>query len=102
LLSEGRDLYDNLVTGTGAHAEGLMVVISTMSADPEHVMSELVRHGQNKLEGLIDAPTFLPVIFAAPADADPWSEKPGYLNASSRAHLHAGRRSIYRESRPCP
>jgi phage terminase large subunit-like protein len=68
---KGRDLYDNLVTGTGAHAEGLMVVISTMSADPEHVMSELVRHGKNKLEGLIDAPTFLPVIFAARADADP-------------------------------
>ena len=29
----GRELYDSLVTGCGAHAEPLMVVISTMSMD---------------------------------------------------------------------
>lgn len=70
----GRELYDNLVTGTGAHAEPLVVVISTQSADPNHVMSELTEYGRRVLEGTIEDSTFLPVIYAAPEDADPWDE----------------------------
>lgn len=70
----GRDLYDNLVTGTGARAEPLIVVISTKSHDPNHVMSELVKYGERVRDGEIDDESFLPVIFAAADDADPWSE----------------------------
>ncbi|NJL50682.1 MAG: terminase large subunit [Blastochloris sp.] len=70
-----RDLYDALTTGGAARAEPLFVVISTQSHDKNHVMSELVQYGERVLEGTIPDDTFLPVIFAAPADADPWSEK---------------------------
>ncbi len=68
-----RELLDNLMTGTGARAEPLGVVISTQSADPFHVMSELVRYGQQVLAGDIIDPTFSAHIFSAPDDADPWS-----------------------------
>ena len=69
-----RDLYDALTTGGAARAEPLFVVISTQSHDRNHVMSELVQYGRRVLDGLIPDPTFLPVIFSAPDDADPWDE----------------------------
>ncbi|MGZ8368122.1 MAG: terminase TerL endonuclease subunit, partial [Rhodoplanes sp.] len=70
----GRDLYDNLITGTGARAEPLFVVISTKNHDPNHVMSELVRYGERVRDGEIADPAFLPIIYAADDDADPWDE----------------------------
>lgn len=69
-----RHLYDNLVTGTGGRAEPLVVVISTQSADPNHIMSELVDYGIQVRDGVIDDPAFHATIYAAPDDADPWSE----------------------------
>lgn len=70
----GRDLYDNLATGTGAHDEPLLVVISTKSHDPNAVMSELVRYGEQVRDGEIEDPAFLPIIYAAGEKADPWDE----------------------------
>ena len=69
-----RHLYDNLVTSTGARAEPLMVVISTQSSDPHHIMSELVDYGCQVRDGIIKDPTFCPVIYSAPTEADPWDE----------------------------
>lgn len=76
--SKDRHLYDNLLTSTGARAEPLFLVISTQSSDPHHVMSEIVGYGQQVLEGIISDPSFLPVIYAAPMDADPWDEAVWY------------------------
>src|SRR5229473_2261675 len=70
-----RDLYDALTTGGAARLEPLFVVISTQSHDKNHVMSELVQYGKRVLSGAIEDATFLPVIFAADDDADPWSEE---------------------------
>lgn len=70
----GRELYDNLITGTGARAEPLVITISTMSADPNSVMSELVAYGRQVLDGTITDPTFHPVIYSADEKADPWDE----------------------------
>lgn len=71
----GRDLYDALVTGTGARDEPLIVVISTKSPDPNHVLSELVRYGEQVREGEINDPSFLPILYAAGEKDDPWSEE---------------------------
>jgi phage terminase large subunit-like protein len=73
-----RDLYDALTTGGAARAEPLFVVISTQSHDKNHVMSELVQYGQRVLAGTITDNTFLPVIFSAPDDADPWEPATWY------------------------
>ncbi len=72
---KARTLYDNLITGTGAHADPLGIVISTQSADPFHVMSELVHYGQQVNEGIVSDPTFAPFIYTVPRDADPFDEK---------------------------
>lgn len=70
----GRELYDNLITGTGARAEPLVITISTMSADPNSIMSELVAYGRQVLDGTITDPTFHPEIYSADEKADPWDE----------------------------
>lgn len=74
-----RELYDNLVTGTGVREEPLVIVISTMSSDPLHVMSELVRYGQDILAGNITDTSFLPIIYTTPEGVDIWDETNWYL-----------------------
>ena len=70
-----RELYDNLVTGTGARKEPLMVVISTQSADPRHIMSELVDYALKVKDGTLPRDkSFYGCVYAAPDDADPWEE----------------------------
>jgi len=71
----GRELWDALVTSTGARAEPLFITISTQSADPHSVMSEQVRYGESILAGSHQDPTFHATIYSAPLDADPWDEK---------------------------
>jgi phage terminase large subunit-like protein len=74
--SHDRELFDSLTTGTGARREPLMVVISTQSADPTHIMSELVDYHLKIREGSLPAdPAFYGCVYAAPDDADPWDEK---------------------------
>ena len=51
---------DVLSTSTAARAP-LLVVISTQSGDPHHVMTELVDYGQQILDGVLEDPAFLPV-----------------------------------------
>ncbi|WP_242482719.1 terminase large subunit domain-containing protein, partial [Thiocystis violacea] len=69
-----RNLYDALSTGTSARLEPLGITISTQSADPLHVMSELVHYGRQVRDGVIDDPRFSAHIFSAPEGSDPWSE----------------------------
>lgn len=73
--SNDRELYDNLTTGTGARKEPLMVVISTQSADPNHIMSELVDYALKIQDGTLPVdPAFYGAVYAAPDNADPWDE----------------------------
>jgi phage terminase large subunit-like protein len=74
-----RDLYDNLTSGTGARDEPLVIVISTQSADPNHVMSELIAYGRSVLDGSIEDPSFYAAIYTVPDDADPWDESLWHL-----------------------
>lgn len=75
---KGRELYDNLSTGSGARAEPLQVVISTASSDPNHIMTELVNYGRKVQDGVIEDPAFYACIYEAPLDADPWDEAVWY------------------------
>jgi phage terminase large subunit-like protein len=70
-----RKLYDVLTTSTAARAEPLTIVISTQSADEHSIMTELVNYGLDIQNGVHTDPTFYPVIYSAPEEADPWSEK---------------------------
>lgn len=79
-LAQARDrqLWDVLSTSTAARKEPLIVVISTQSHDPNHIMTELVNYGRQVNEGVIDDPSFHGCIYSAPMDADPWSEATWY------------------------
>jgi phage terminase large subunit-like protein len=70
-----RKLYDVLMTSMAARREPLAIIISTQSSDPHSIMSELVDYGVQVRDGILDDPTFFPVIYTAPEDSDPWSEE---------------------------
>lgn len=70
-----RKLYDVLNTSGGGRSEPLGIVISTQSPDPHSIMSELVADGERILAGSEHDPAFLPVIYSAPMDCDPWNEE---------------------------
>lgn len=70
-----RNLYDVLTTSMGARAEPLTWIISTQSADPLHLMSELTDYGKKVSAGTITDPTFKAFIFEVPMQADAWDEQ---------------------------
>src|SRR5437867_12190952 len=71
---KGRRVYDALITASGAHANPLRIVISTVSADPNHIMSELCRYGQQVNTGVLEDDTFVFVKYAAQPEDDIWNE----------------------------
>ncbi len=70
----GRELLDALRTGQGAHAEPLLLAISTRSPDPDNPLEELIRYAGQVEDGTIEDRTFTGAVFSAPIDADPWAE----------------------------
>ncbi len=70
----GRDLLDALQTGQGAHAEPLLLAISTRSPDPDSPLEEMIRYAGQVADGTIDDPTYASAIYSAPLEADPWAE----------------------------
>jgi phage terminase large subunit-like protein len=68
-----RDLYDALDTATGARDNPLLLAISTQAAADHHVFSELIDYGIRVQSGDIDDPSFHLSLYAAPADADPFT-----------------------------
>lgn len=70
-----RDLWDGLTTGGGARKEPLVLAISTQSADPNNIMSELVDYALKIQDGTLPPdPAFYGCVYAAPDDCDPWDE----------------------------
>jgi phage terminase large subunit-like protein len=70
-----RELYDVLSTSMGARTNPLMLVISTAGYDRHSILWELYSHGRRVLESPDLDPSFLPVIYEAPADANWQSER---------------------------
>jgi len=70
-----RDLWDVLTTSTGARDQPLMIAISTAGFDRHSVLWELYQHAKNVVANPELDPTFLPILYEAPIDADWTSEK---------------------------
>jgi len=68
-----RDLWDVLATSTGARAEPLVIAISTAGYDRHSILWELYTHAKKVREAPELDPTFLPIIYEAPPDAD-WTD----------------------------
>src|SRR5262245_9152717 len=85
------DLFRVLTTSTGSRREPVIFTITTASSDEHSIATEVYRYAQKVKSGVIADDTFLPVIYEAPADADPWSE--GTWRACNPA-LRSGFRSL--------
>lgn len=75
-----RELFDVLTTSSGTREAPLTLVISTMSANPHAVMSELVDYGRQVNESIVQDPTFHATILTTPMDADIWDEASWYAS----------------------
>lgn len=66
-----RELYDVLHTSTGARRQPIEFLITTAGMyDPESIAWQLHEYAEKVRDGVIDDPTFLPVIYGAPREAD--------------------------------
>ena len=66
-----RELWDVLTTSMGARRQPLLVAITTAGYDRESVCWEQHEYARQVRDGVIDDPTFLPVLFAAD-EGDDW------------------------------
>jgi len=76
-----RKLYDVLVTSQGGRVQPLMIVISTAGYDRQSILWELYAHAKKVAEQPSLDPTFLPIIYEAPAEAD-WTDEKVWKQAN--------------------
>lgn len=69
-----RELWDVLATSQGARAQPLMMAITTAGYDRHSILWELYQHAKKVREQPALDPTFLPILFEAPAEAD-WTDE---------------------------
>src|SRR6187399_597306 len=76
-----RELWDVLTSSTGARAQPLVIAISTAGYDRHSILWELYAHAKNVAVTPDLDPTFLPVIWEAPAEAD-WRDETTWRQAN--------------------
>jgi phage terminase large subunit-like protein len=69
-----RRLYDVLSTSMGARAQPLLLVISTAGYDRHSILWELYAHAKKVQDNPALDPTFLPILYEAPIDAE-WTHQ---------------------------
>jgi len=69
--ARNRDLYDALDTSMAARQEPLMIIISTQSPDPQHILSQLIDDAMTGHD-----PTTVCHLYAVPEDAEGVFENP--------------------------
>jgi phage terminase large subunit-like protein len=75
-----RELHDVLTTGFGARREPLTLYITTAGWDRHSLCYELWQYAERVRDGVIDDPTFLPVLYAADP-GDDWTDEATWLKA---------------------
>ena len=65
-----RDLYDFLVLGVAARTQPMVWVITTAGSDRKSICYEKWEYSRKVRDGIIDDPTWLPVLFEASPDDD--------------------------------
>jgi phage terminase large subunit-like protein len=69
-----RDLWDVLTTSMGARTQPLVFAISTAGYDRHSILWEMYDHAVKVKENPELDPTFLPILYGAPVDAD-WTDE---------------------------
>ena len=76
-----RELWDVMTTSMGARDEPIVVAITTAGYDRHSICWEQHDYAQKILAGLVVDPSFYPVIYAAPEDAD-WLDEEVWKQAN--------------------
>lgn len=76
-----RELWDVLSTSQGARSQPLMLAISTAGYDRHSILWELYAHAKKVQEQPSLDPTFLPILYEAPIDAD-WTDEKVWRQAN--------------------
>lgn len=79
--AQSRELWDVLTSSTGARAQPLMIAISTAGYDRFSILYEIYQHAKRVAETPALDPSFLPIIFEAPDDAD-WTDEQVWKRAN--------------------
>jgi phage terminase large subunit-like protein len=69
-----RELWDVLSTSQGARSQPMMMAITTAGYDRHSILWELYTHAKKVAEYPALDPTFLPILYEAPIDAD-WTDE---------------------------
>jgi phage terminase large subunit-like protein len=72
--AQTRELWDVLSTSQGARSQPLMMAITTAGYDRHSILWELYAHARKVAENPSLDPTFLPILYEAPIDAD-WTDE---------------------------
>jgi len=73
-----RDLWDVLTTSTGVRSQPVIAALTTAGYDRNTIAWEIHDYACKVRDGIVKDPTFLPVIYAAPDDAD-WTDEDIWL-----------------------
>lgn len=76
----GRELWDTLVTSTGARRQPLTVVTTTAGYDKHSLCFELWDYARKVRDGIIEDSSFLPVLYEAGEDDD-WKDPATWAKA---------------------
>lgn len=76
-----REMWEVMLSGQGARRNPLTVALTTAGYDRKSVCWEIWKYAEAVRDGAIDDPTFLPMIFAAPPDAD-WKDEKTWAKAN--------------------
>jgi phage terminase large subunit-like protein len=79
--AQTRELWDVLSTSQGARSQPLMMAITTAGYDRHSILWELYAHARKVAEHPALDPTFLPILFEAPIDAD-WTDEKVWRKAN--------------------
>jgi phage terminase large subunit-like protein len=71
---ENRELFEVLRTSTGARRQPLMFIITTAGVDEHSIAAEVHHYAEQVRDGVIEEPSFLPIIYGAAPEADIWDE----------------------------
>lgn len=69
-----RELYDALTTGSGARRDPLTIIITTAGNNEQSMCYREYEHAKRVADGTTQDPTYLPIIYELPKDAD-WTDE---------------------------
>ncbi len=76
-----RELYDVLKTSTGSRRQPLLIMFTTAGFDRNSICWEVHEYAQKVIDGTVDDPAFLPIIYAAD-ESDDWTAEKTWKKAN--------------------